>query len=211
MNEYDLIEEKWKTDKIGKVSGSSLYKIMNKTSKGLYSAERKKYMKQLAAEILTGQLTEFYKSKSMERGTEEELNAVCFYEQFTGVPIEYCGKVFFNHPTISMFGCSPDAKIPELKKGVEFKNRDCDNHLDFLLSGEVPEAAIYQCYAGMLCLGYDSWDYVSYDDRFINDNNKIKIVTIKKDQAIASQIVAEVTLFLSELDDMVKQLNARGK
>ena len=204
-------ESKWKAEKVGKISGSSLWKVLAKTQKGLYRAEREKYMKQLVAERLTGELTEFYKSKSMDRGSDEEFAALCAYELATGYTTTPQGKVFFNHPTIKMFGSSPDATVNGKIKGVELKNRDCDNHLDFLLNGEVPESAIYQCYAGMMCLEYDTWDYVSHDDRFIDDDMKIKIVTITRDENIVQMIEQEIAMFKEQLDYMIEKLNIRGK
>lgn len=201
-----MTEAEWKQAKIGKISGSSLWKVCSKTKKGLYYADREKYMKQLASEILTGELTEFYKSKSMARGNDEELAALSAYEIETNQATQYCGTVFFDHPSIKMFGSSPDAIIPENKKGVELKNRDSDNHLDFLLNPEIPEAAYYQCYCGMMCLEYDSWDYVSHDDRFIKDSHKIKIITLRRDESVVAEIEKEVSAFLAELDIMLNKL-----
>jgi hypothetical protein len=62
----------------------------------------------------------------------------------------------------------------------------------------------------MICAGLDKYDFVSYDDR-LPPHLQLFIKTIELDNELAAQIVNEVTLFLSELDDMVKQLNARGK
>jgi putative phage-type endonuclease len=195
----------WFAARLGKVTASRVADIMAKTKSG-YSASRKNYMAELLCERLTGQKEDSFCSGAMQHGTDMEPQARMAYELDTGRSVQEVG--FIDHPSIPMFGASPDGIMPD--RGLEIKCPQTATHLDTLLSGKIAEKYIIQIHVGMLCTGLDKWDFVSYDDR-LPPHLQLFIKTIELDKELASQILAEVTLFLTELDDMVKQLNARGK
>jgi len=195
----------WFAARLGKVTASRVADIMAKTKSG-YSASRKNYMAELLCERLTGQKEDSFCSGAMQHGIDMEPQARMAYELETGRSVQEVG--FIDHPTIPMFGASPDGIMPD--RGLEIKCPQTATHLDTLLSGKIAEKYIIQMHVAMLCTGLDKWDFVSYDDR-LPPHLQLFIKTIELDKELASQILAEVTLFLTELDDMVKQLNARGK
>jgi len=195
----------WFNARLGKVTASRVADIMAKTKSG-YSASRKNYMAELLCERLTGQKEDSFCSGAMQHGIDMEPQARMAYELETGRPVQEVG--FIDHPTIPMFGASPDGIMPD--RGLEIKCPNTATHLETLLSGKIAEKYIIQMHVAMICTGLDKWDFVSYDDR-LPAHLQLFIKTIELDNELAAQIVAEVTLFLSELDDMVKQLNSRGK
>jgi putative phage-type endonuclease len=195
----------WFAARLGKVTASRVADIMAKTKSG-YSASRKNYMAELLCERLTGQKEDSFCSGAMQHGIDMEPQARMAYELETGRSVQEVG--FIDHPSIPMFGASPDGIMPD--RGLEIKCPQTATHLETLLTGKIAEKYIIQMHVAMLCTGLDKWDFVSYDDR-LPAHLQLFIKTIKLDKELAAQIVAEVTLFLSELDDMVKQLNSRGK
>ena len=198
----------WFNARLGKVTASRVADIMAKTKSG-YSASRKNYMAELLCERLTGQKEDSFCSVAMQHGIDMELQARFAYEQDTGFKVLTGGDyAFYNHPTIPMFGASPDGIMSD--RGLEIKCPNTATHLDTLLTGKIAEKYIIQMHVAMICAGLDKYDFVSYDDR-LPPHLQLFIKTIELDKELAAQIVNEVTLFLSELDDMVKQLNSRGK
>jgi putative phage-type endonuclease len=195
----------WFAARLGKVTASRVADIMAKTKSG-YSASRKNYMAELLCERLTGQKEDSFCSGAMQHGIDMEPQARMAYELETGRPVQEVG--FIGHPTIPNFGASPDGIMPD--RGLEIKCPQTATHLDTLLSGKIAEKYIIQMHVAMICTGLDKWDFVSYDDR-LPPHLQLFIKTIELDNELAAQIVDEVTLFLKELDDMVKQLNSRGK
>jgi putative phage-type endonuclease len=195
----------WFAARLGKVTASRVADIMAKTKSG-YSASRKNYMAELLCERLTGQKEDSFCSGAMQHGIDMEPQARMAYELDTGRSLQEVG--FIDHPTIPMFGASPDGIMPD--RGLEIKCPNTATHLDTLLSGKIAEKYIIQMHVAMICAGLDKYDFVSYDDR-LPPHLQLFIKTIELDKELAAQIVAEVTLFLSELDDMVKQLNSRGQ
>jgi putative phage-type endonuclease len=194
----------WFAARLGKVTASRVSDILAKTKSG-YSASRKNYMAELLCERLTGTKEESFFSTAMQHGIDKEPKARIAYELETCRTVQEVG--FVDHPTIPMFGASPDGIMPD--RGLEIKCPNTATHLDTLLHGTIAEKYIIQMHVGMLCTGLDKWDFCSYDDR-LTPHLQLFIKTIDLDEKLAATILQEVTLFLSELDDMVKQLNDRG-
>jgi putative phage-type endonuclease len=195
----------WFAARLGKVTASRVADLMAKTKSG-YSASRKNYMAELLCERLTGRKEDSFCSGAMQHGIDMEPQARMAYELETGRSVQEVG--FIDHPSIPMFGASPDGIMPD--RGLEIKCPNTATHLETLLTGKIAEKYIIQMHVAMLCAGLDKYDFVSYDDR-LPPHLQLFIKTIELDKELAAQIVNEVNLFLSELDDMVKQLNSRGK
>lgn len=108
----------WHNARIGSPGASSFDKII--TSTGKSSTQRKKYMHQLAGEILLGAKEESYKNAIMERGTELEPIARELFEKEMNLGVEEVG-IIYPDDFMRDYHVSPDGLIINQNKGLEIK------------------------------------------------------------------------------------------
>lgn len=197
--------DEWFAARRGKVTASRVADVMARTKSG-YSASRKNYMAELVCERLTGQTGEQFESPAMKWGTEIEPLARLAYEDRTWTKVEEVG--FIDHPTIPMFGASPDGLVGE-RGGIEIKCPNTATHIEYLLTGAIDQKYIYQMMTGMMCTGLDWWDFVSYDPR-LPAHLQLFVKRVEYSVPLAEEIEKAVVEFLGELDAMVEKLSARG-
>lgn len=193
--------EEWFMARLGCVTASRTADVMAKTKSG-YSASRANYMAQLITERLTQTVADGFSSAAMAWGTETEPQARMAYELITGAKVEETG--FVPHPTIAGFGASPDGLVGE-DGLIEIKCPNSATHIETLLSQKVPTKYITQMQVQMLCTGRDWCDFVSFDPRLPGDMN-YWCQRVNADPKRQAEIEAEVTTFLSELDEKLQRL-----
>lgn len=196
--------DEWFNARLGCVTASRVADVMAKTRNGDYSASRKNYMAELVCERLTGQPTIGFESTAMKWGTDTEPMARAAYEIETGMLVTEVG--FILHPTIKMFGSSPDGLI-DPAGGVEIKCPNTATHIETLLGANVKMEYVYQMQTGMDCTEKEWWDFVSFDPR-LNGRLQLFIKRFYRDDKMISNIEKEVSLFLEELDETVAKLEA---
>lgn len=191
----------WINARVCKATGSRIGDIMARTKSGP-SERRKKYMRELLCERLTGRALDHFVSDAMQWGIDNEAYAAAAYEARTGVMLEECG--FFVHPTIKDSGASPDRLIGT--DGVlEIKCPNTMTHLNTILTGEIDYD--YQC---QMVYEIDStgrqWaDFVSYDPRLPGDLAYFCKRYIPEPSFI-EEVRAEVVKFIAELDALEKKV-----
>ena len=196
----------WFAARLGKVTASRVADVAAKTKTG-YSASRDNYMADLIVERLTGQKASTFSNAAMEWGTATEPAARAAYSAYTGELVEEVG--FIDHPTIAMSGASPDGVVGDGL--VEIKCPATATHLDTLLAGTVPSKYIPQMQWQMACTNTRFCDFVSYDPR-LPDHLRLFVKPVRRDNEYIAMLEAEVTKFLTELDEKLKQLeNLHGK
>ena len=194
----------WFAERLGKVTASRVADIMAKTKSG-YSSSRKNYMAQLLCERLTGKQEESYTNAAMQRGIDLESKARSFYE-LSNDPVVELG--FIKHPTIKMFGASPDGMVGD-KGMLEIKCPNTMTHIDFILSGKPDGKYITQMQVQMACAEREWCDFVSFDDR-LPIEMQFSRVRVDRDSAYIAEIEKEVTLFLEELDELLTKLRNKA-
>ena len=203
----DQRTEEWFIEKLSCVSASNLYKVMAKGQ----GKTRAGYMACLLDERLTGKPNpDTFDSEDMRFGVETEPEARIWYE-FQSGEVEETG--FHRHPTLANFGASPDGIRPAVKKGLEIK---CPKRLTHLARLQLADAGktildskyLYQCMAGIMCLQYDSWDFVSFHPHYPESMQGI-IETVYPDVAMIADITREVNLFNAELDELEAKIKRR--
>jgi putative phage-type endonuclease len=194
----------WIQCRIGKVTSSRISDIMAKGKNGAPSATRKNYMYQLLLERLTGEMAEHYISPEMQRGVDKEQDAADAYEIETYSIIEKCG--FFPSPSGLMEGSSPDRLVGE-NGLIEIKNPNTATHIETKISGVIKSDYIYQMQHQMYCAERQWCDFVSHDDR-LPLNLRLFIKRIDRDEKMIEEINIEVKLFLSELDELEKNVRS---
>ncbi len=192
----------WHACRCGKATASRVADIMARGRSGQPSASRANYMAELVIERLTGRVEDGYKSSPMERGNEVEPEAIDAYEFYTGNTTELVG--FVDHPTISMFGASPDRLVGE-DGLVEVKCPNPATHLATLLGKNIPGVYIKQM-QGQLTSTERIWcDWVSYDPRF-PEEMRLVVRRVERNPELIVDMTSAVEVFLAELDGKVKQL-----
>lgn len=171
--------------------------------KGDESEARANYRVELIAERLTGLACDFYVSPEMKWGTEQEPFARAAYEITTGNFLDQVG--FVLHPTLDYLGASPDG-IYGRHGGAEFKCPKSTTHLKWMMAGVVPEEHIPQMDAEMLCCEIDWIDFVSFDPRMIDENLKLFICRLRRDEARLAIMEEEAMKFESETVSQIARL-----
>lgn len=191
----------WHTARLAKVTASRVADVIAKTKTG-YGASRANLMADLIVERLTGQPASTFTNAHMEWGTEQEPHARAAYSARTGELVEEVG--FIDHPRIVNSGASPDGLVGD-DGLVEFKCPATSTMLDTLLANEVPSKYIPQMQWQMACTGRKWCDFCSYDPR-LPEHLRMFVKRVPRDDEYIKTLETEVTKFLSELDEKLKQL-----
>ncbi len=195
--------EDWFAQRLGKVTASSLYKVLSKTKTG-YGADRGNYLTQLVLERITGQKAESYTNASMQWGIEQEPAARAAYEASRGVLVTEVG--FIPHPTIPMAGASPDGLVEDGM--VEIKCPDSKTALEAWLSKNPVESKYFaQMQWQMRCADRPWCDYVIYDPR-MPAKAQLLVVRVNRDDRWLEEAETEVRKFLAEVDEKVQSLKS---
>lgn len=184
--------------------GDALAKLKDASKE---SAARATYRKQLVIERLTGRATETYVSDAMIWGTETEPQARVEYEMLTGNSVKQIGLAM--HPSIKWFSASTDGLVGD--DGIlEIKCLTSINHLDILISGEIPKDYHWQMLGGMACAERQWCDFVSFDPR-MPEGLQLFVKRFPRNDALISGMELEVIQFLSEVERDVETLKQRAK
>ena len=164
----------------------------------------KTYVYEKIAEIMTQSVHLTGGSAATEWGTDQEANAVRHYEKVTSRRVQPIGFLKYNE----MAGGSPDGKIIGENGIIEIK---CPfnpaNHIRTLLTETVPKSYFYQIHGNIMVTGSDFCDYVSYDPRMQDEEYKIMIIRVDRDEEIIKAIQERV----QEVADYMRLLMNRGQ
>ena len=193
----------WHQLRLGKVTASRVSDVMAKIKTG-ESASRKNYRAELVVQRLTGLPSESFTNAAMEWGTATEPMARIAYEIEKEVLVEQVG--FIEHPTIAMFGCSPDGLVHDGM--IEIKCPNSATHIEYLTDNKAPAKYINQMQCQMAVTGKKWCDFVSFDPRLPEDL-QLFVVRVERDQKYIDSMEVEVVEFLTEVEGMVNQLKER--
>lgn len=195
--------EAWEAARKKKVTASGAINIL-KGVKGGYLKSRETYMNFKIAERLVDFEKHNITSKSIRSGKENEPIARAVYEAENNCIVEEVG--FIDHPTIEMFGASPDGIIKP-NGGCEIKCLDTANHISKIRAGRksFDKGHIVQMNCGMMCTGADWWDYILFDPS-LPVEVRLKVYRFEADKELMEEIEAEVNLFNLQVDAIVKSL-----
>lgn len=205
MRTVDVVQgsDEWRLARLGKVGASMVADATarDRSGKG-WGITRQRLMARLAAERLTGELTDTFKSASMERGNEVEPEAREFYGFVYSRKIETVGLVL--HPTIEMACASPDALV-DGDGLAQFKCPDQHTHMATLLGASIDGGYVKQMQWEMACTGRQWCDFVSYDPRW-PDEMRLHVRRVERDPVMIAELENQVREFLAEVAATVDQL-----
>lgn len=195
IDDIDQLSEKWFQLRVGNPGASSFDKIV--TSKGAPSTQYKKYLYQLAGEVIVDTKAESYTNATMQRGIELEGEARALFEIINDVEVKQVGLCFPDAQ--KKYHVSPDGLL--LDSGLEIKCPLIHTHVEYLLKGKLPTAYIQQVQGSMLVTGFSSYHFMSYYPGL-----KPLIVQVYRDETFISKLKAELDKFCLELIMTVKKL-----
>jgi len=189
--------DEWLALRLGVVTASK-FKDVLAGGKGL---TRLSYMRQLAAETLTGAPIESFKSSAMEWGNETEPQAKAMYELLTASEVEEIA--FIKHDSINV-GVSPDGLVGD-NGLIEIKCPNSTTQIETFLKGKMPTGHIPQV-QGQLWISEREWcDFVSFDPR-INGKSSFFKIRIERDDKYIQELETKVKFFNEELNEMINKL-----
>lgn len=136
--------EEWRRARMGIPTASMFATVMASGKGGGESKTRRKYMLQLAGEILTGEPMENYSNEHMERGKEMEAQARNAYAFQTDAELQKVGFI-----RCGKMGCSPDS-LRDKDGMVEIKTALPHLLIDMHMRGEFPPEHRAQCQGNLL-------------------------------------------------------------
>ncbi len=188
--------EEWFQCRIGIPTASEFATVMASGKDGGDSKTRAKYLRQLAAQRISGNPSEGgFKSKAMERGNALEPEARALYQARTDLPVTLVGFMKRGEA-----GASPDAMVGA-DGLLELKTRQHDLQIELLLSGKVPTSHRQQIQGQLLISGRQWLDFGSYCPGL-----PMFIRRVEPDLAYQQQIEDAIGQFLIELKAMVARV-----
>ncbi|WP_455480129.1 lambda exonuclease family protein [Bartonella sp. B23] len=195
----------WFQARLGKVSASNVYSVINRTAKGLPTSKYDEYKIKLITERLTGEISPHHETEDMRWGIEHENDAIEEYNFIYDANVTRCG--FVPHPTIEMAGASPDGLIGE-QGLVEVKCPRSTTHIRFFIDSKIKPEYLAQMQFQMACTGRKWCDFVSYDPRFIGQSSylRLKRQRVYRDEEQIAHINKVVEAFLTEIEQDMTQI-----
>jgi len=187
--------EEWFKHRLGSIGGSSISSVMAKGQGKM----RKNLLYRLAGEILSGQSYEGYSNQYMDRGIEEEEDAINTYIVVTQNEVETVGMAKeseYKH-------YSPDGWINP--NGIlEAKRRIPSVHIETIVQNEIPSTNVKQCQWGLFICQCDYVDYVSYCPEI--HEKPIWIIRRGRDEKLIKEMNKECDKFILELKELVQKI-----
>lgn len=191
--------EEWFRARMGLPTASQFATVMARGKGGGESLTRRKYMLQLAGEILTGEPMESYSNAHMERGKEMEEQARNLYSFQTNYDLQRVGFIRNGKK-----GCSPDALVAA-NGMVEIKTTLPHLLIDLHLRGEMPPEHKAQCQGNLWVSGRGWIDICIYWPKM-----PLFVQRIQRDEQYITSLSAAVDEFNAELADVVERMRRLG-
>lgn len=189
----------WARARMGIPTASSFDKILTPTGKPSKQAEG--YRRHLIAEMVLGLPIDAPKTSWMERGTEMEGEAVCFYEFEREVAVQTVG---FITDDLGRYGCSPDRLIGETGL-LEIKCPSPAVHVGYMLWDHVDADYRVQLQGQLLVAERDWTDICSYHPAM-----PPVIVRVGRDEEYIGKLRDALNQFCDELAAELGRLRAAG-
>lgn len=188
----------WKAARAGRLTGSCAKHVLAKGKSG-EAATRADYRYQLLCERLTGTpADDFFVTKEMQWGTDQEPFARMAYEAQTGIIVRETG--FLSCDEI-MAGASVDGDVDGFAGIVEFKCPKTKTHLGWRDAGVAPSEHLPQIICNLWISGAEWCDFISYDPR-LPGNLQLFIKRVTRSEVDIQAFEKEAFQFLRELDAM---------
>jgi hypothetical protein len=211
--DVEQVSEDWFALRRGIPTASKFNAIMA-DGRGVEPSEtRKKYMLNLAGEILTGITAEDFQNEYMKRGKRMEPLALDWYERTHFADLQRVG--FVRRTIVQAFadeffvGGSPDAYWSEQKRVIEVKTMMPRLIIPIAKKGTAAFPAEHwaQCQGYMWIMGADTCDLVIFYEGWRAPPK----FTIERDENYIDRLSSQVQVFVHELRALVNEIRSRDK
>tara|TARA_R110000824_G_C15160070_1_gene671815 strand:- start:327 stop:944 length:618 start_codon:yes stop_codon:yes gene_type:complete len=201
---YDIEQgsDDWLMLRLGKLTASKFADVISKGRGKEPSKTRVSYMYQLAAEILVGEPTTFFKNAAMQWGTDCEPAARAAYEIKHDLDVVECA--FIEHD--EWVGVSPDGLVG-IDGLLEIKAPNTTTHLKYYMAGTMPEEYLAQVQGQLWVSGRDWCDFVSYDPRVRSEADYFEL-RVNRDDEYIKNLEVQCSTFIDELKELLTKLGA---
>lgn len=194
--EMDQGGDEWFQARLGIPTASKFATVMAKGE----GKTRSEYMRKLAGEIITGEVTESFSSTHTERGKEMEDEARQTYAFINSVEPHLVGFLRNGNK-----GASPDSLIGE-NGGLEIKTALPHIQIDRLERDRLPPEHKAQVQGNLWISEREWWDFVSYWPRL-----PMLCVRVYRDEEYIKTMSDEIDRFNDELAALVERIRAYGQ
>lgn len=192
--DIDQGSDAWRAARLGIPTASRFADILAKGE----GKTRRKYMLELAGEILTGEPAETYSSAHMERGKIMEDEARRYYAFIHDVTPKRVGFVRNGNT-----GCSPDSLIGD-RGGLEIKTAIPAIQIARLETGTLPSEHKAQVQGSIWITEREWWDFVSYWPKLPQLD-----IRIPRDDGYIAALSSAVAAFNEELAELVERIRCQ--
>lgn len=181
----------WLSVRSGVVTASEFGSLFtNKMNiKKLDSDGPQTYLHRKLAELWRGGPLPGFNTLDMEFGKLKEEQAIPFFEMKYDMEVKRVGFVMSDD---DLTGCSPDGMLAD--SGLEVKCLQDQNHLKYLLAGQLPEEFAPQVHGSMYATGLKSWHFFAYCVGF-----PPLLVVVQRDETIMEMMQEHLTDFSAHL------------
>lgn len=214
----------WYRDRLGRITGSCVGKIMDRGRRCEFSQTGIAYLHSVIAERLLlpdiidddANLSVYLdettvSSRAMRTGTEREPEARDLYCTLTGSTVIEVGCI--PHPTIGGFASSPDGIVTDrdgsIDGVIEIKCPKPATYVEYLTSVHIPEDLLrvnpdyyWQCHSHMAVTGAAWCDFIVYCPYL---SRPIHILRLKRDPDALQQLLDRVSVAISHIEAVVSQ------
>jgi hypothetical protein len=193
--------EEWLRARLGIPTASQFATVMAQGRGGGESVTRRKYLYQLAGEIVTGEPAEGFTTPAMERGHEMEGEARDLYAFIADAEPLQVG--FVKNATVGA-GCSPDALLGEFG-ALEIKTKAPHVLIETLLRGDMPPEHKAQCQGVLLVTGRAWIDLFCYWPKMPPFRHRSY-----RDEEYLKTLKCEISRFNEDLAAIVEKIRSYG-
>lgn len=206
-------EKDWLIERLGKVTGSQLGKLVKKDRSGGYILSNGKVASDLLYKIAwerflvtesNGMNRLNVSSVAMQHGNDYELEAIKHFEEITGEEVTFGGYKF--EKLNDFFGGTPDGYIDD-DTIIEVKAPwNGGNHLKTLLTKEIyNDDHFYQIQGYLLLTGAKKCIYCTYDPD-LPDAIKMAIIEVERDEDVIEAITSIIDECKTIITELIKQV-----
>ena len=188
FDNFEQRSEEWFAIRRGIPTASEFGRIMTKGA----GRTRYSYLMRLAAERLTGETEETYDNRHMQRGREQEQDALDLYQFVHNIEVKRVGFVRVQTPG-GWIGCSPDSLVGG-DGLVEVKCRLASGIIDAMLQGGLPSEHRPQIMGQLWITGRQWCDCILY-----NPDLRLLTIRVERDEQYIAELANEVEKFTAQL------------
>lgn len=166
------LSEEWFSERLKRITGSKFQKLMptKRQKPEAWNDTQLGILREIAAQILTGEREETFTSKAMQWGINNEPNARRAYELHEMVKVRECGIFAYS----DNIGASPDGIIEATGETWETKCPTSKQHLRYYLDSQnLMDDYGWQVIGECFCAGLTKAVICSYDPRFPDDKQLV--------------------------------------